>query len=550
MKSPCSKMHIKAKQRGVILMIVAAVLVLAGLTMLLTMLDDTTVDAKRNQKTAEALALAKEALIGYSVKNNNRPGSLPCPDRDNDGDADLLNGHICPAYIGRVPWKTFGLSDLRDGQGERLWYALSPNFTDSLFLSNGTTPPARVINNDTPGQIVITGSSPASNVVAIIFSAGAVIGAQQRDSANPSAAINNEAANFLEGENATGGVTYTESFLRNVDTIGDVTYQTGAASLTFNDRLLAISEKDLMPPIEKRIAREAKICLDDYAASAGGKYPWAVKVANPTVFTQLVMGQPTVSQVIVGDKDTLFGRFSALPSTQSWASNATVVTMQTKFAELWAAVHAFRASKTQTNYNNLLAAADPGAKDAANNVKTAYSGTALETPADNMQIAANEAKSIALDSTNAFIDAKLQALVNASNAFAAAFSGGNGMPGIWPTSCTLFSSGIWNHWKNFLFYQVADGFKPGGSGSCTTGTCLTINSAGAFRAVVVVAGRALAGQSPRAPTVSPPSTYLEGINPHSGTTPPIAFETYNLSGSGYSTVNDLVLCLDAKANCK
>jgi hypothetical protein len=101
-----------------------------------------------------------------------------------------------------------------------------------------------------------------------------------------------------------------------------------------------------------------------------------------------------------------------------------------------------------------------------------------------------------------------------------------------------------------VFYQISDGFKPSGIGSCTTGTCLTINSSGAFRAVVLVAGSALTGQTPRNITTSPPTTYLEGINPHSGTTPSIAFETHNISSSDYSTVNDLVLCVDGKVNCK
>src|SRR5258708_29066232 len=43
--------------------------------------------------------------------------------------------------IGRIPWKTLGIDDLRDASGERLWYALAHNFRKL----SGTT----VINSDT-----------------------------------------------------------------------------------------------------------------------------------------------------------------------------------------------------------------------------------------------------------------------------------------------------------------------------------------------------------------------------------------------------------------
>ena len=49
--------------------------------------------------------------------------------------------------IGRLPWKTFGLPDLRDGSGERLWYALSPNFRDNPSVSP--------LNSDTRGSITV-----------------------------------------------------------------------------------------------------------------------------------------------------------------------------------------------------------------------------------------------------------------------------------------------------------------------------------------------------------------------------------------------------------
>jgi len=542
MKSPCSKMRNTTKQRGVILLIVAAVLVLAGLSMLLAMFDDTTVEAKRNQKTAEALAQAKEALIGRAVSNDNRPGSLPCPDLitnisgnvPNDGVADLFSGKICQSYIGRLPWRTLGLPDLRDGHGERLWYALSPNFTDSDKLSNGTTPPVRIINSDTLGQLVVTGASPANDVVAIIFAPGPalVLVNQQRDSANPASAISNTVANFLEAENAAGGAIYSEAFLRGgtptADDVTNVTYTSAvvniAVSTTFNDKLLAITRSDLMPLMEKRVVQEARICLDSHALNNGQRYPWAVPVTTPT----------TPLSGMVSAPNTFFGRFQ----------RDLVGLMFALFDDMVAAIDAYEASRTSANYDAKQAAYS-AAQISANDVKNYYSdlnNIPLKDAAANMEVAANNVSNLNASSTATDFTNMRQALADARTAFS------NLLPA---TNCTLFSSSYWNRsWKDLVFYQVANGFQPGGSGSCGTGTCLTINGSGAYHAAVIVAGRALSGQSPRNVTASPPGTYLEAGNAHSGATPPVSFVTYRPDdAANYSTVNDLVLCLDGKVNC-
>ncbi|MGH8744426.1 MAG: hypothetical protein ACREUY_09135, partial [Burkholderiales bacterium] len=150
----------------------------------------------------------------------------------------------CVSLIGRLPWYTLGLPDLRDGSGERLWYALSDNF------HAGATFP---LNSDTMGQLTVTGGSPATNVVAIVFSPGELIDPQVRDPANE-----NNVANYLEGENANGDTIFT----------------TGAASATFNDRLLVITTADLIPVVEQRVARDLRKILQSYK-TAVGVYPWA-----------------------------------------------------------------------------------------------------------------------------------------------------------------------------------------------------------------------------------------------------------------------------------
>lgn len=215
--------------------------------------DTTALVLRRDRDTAEALAQAKQALIGRAASDANRPGSLPCPDTDDDGSAEIFVGpglDACPSYIGRLPWRTLGLPDLRDSDGERLWYALSSNFRDH--------PNAEPINSDKKGLFTITGTSPATEIIALVFAPGRTVGAQERSTANQ-----NMVAHYLEGGNETG--------------IGTATFVTGTTTDTFNDRLLALTGADVMTPVEQRVAREMLALLNLYrnaGANTCACYTW------------------------------------------------------------------------------------------------------------------------------------------------------------------------------------------------------------------------------------------------------------------------------------
>jgi len=119
-------------QHGIALIVLLALIGFLVIGVLLTVARSSAVDTEREMRTAQALAKAKEGLIAYAVAVlpdtfAKRPGDLPCPDLHNDGQAELQCGSAAQR-IGRLPWKTLGLSDLRDADGERLWYALSTRF--------------------------------------------------------------------------------------------------------------------------------------------------------------------------------------------------------------------------------------------------------------------------------------------------------------------------------------------------------------------------------------------------------------------------------------
>lgn len=237
----------RAIQNGQALLLLLVILAI-GFSALIYGLGSPASLAIDNDKTTNAaLALAKDALIGYAAGDSNRPGSLPCPDTNNDGSAQLFSGSFCPSEIGRLPWRTLGLPDPRDGSGERLWYAVSRDFS-----RNPSGAPA--LNSDTAGQLTITGAAPANSVIAIIFAPGAVIGSQVRDTANQ-----NAVANYLDGGNEVSGTT---------------TFTTAAASAAFNDKLLAVTSNALFTVVAARVAREARSVLQAFY-SINGFFPYA-----------------------------------------------------------------------------------------------------------------------------------------------------------------------------------------------------------------------------------------------------------------------------------
>ncbi len=219
------------RQRGAALLVLLTIMVLMGSGFLLKGLNraaDSQIEAEAN--TIRALAEAKAALVGRAVNDANRPGSLPCPDTDNDGVAQLFAGNQCPSYIGRLPWKTLRMANILDGSGETLWYALSSSFRDNSS--------AEPINSETLGFISVNG---AVGVIAAIIAPGAPVAAQQNRTSNTD-------DDYLEGENADDDMVFVNALRSN----------------TFNDRVMPITQSDIMPLVERRVLRAVAQVLRTY----------------------------------------------------------------------------------------------------------------------------------------------------------------------------------------------------------------------------------------------------------------------------------------------
>lgn len=138
-------------------LVTAIALIFAGL--MLNHLNRGQLKKLKIQKSQSVLVEAKQALLAYSTEtfpaapncslNCPRPGDLPCPDLNNDGEAES-SCNTQASRIGRLPWKTLGLNDLKDGDGESLWYAVSDQYKNN--------PRVIPLNSDSVGSISLRNS--------------------------------------------------------------------------------------------------------------------------------------------------------------------------------------------------------------------------------------------------------------------------------------------------------------------------------------------------------------------------------------------------------
>lgn len=298
--------------------------VVVGTLVFATVIRPSKQTIEKEKITAAALAQAKAALIGFAAGIDvtaaaSRPGDLPCPDSDNDGTADTP---CSGGALGRLPWNRLGLPDLRDGDGERLWYAVSSNFKNNPRTSCASAGDAGCLNSDARGTITVRnrdgtvindGSNPSaympSGVIAVIIAPGRVLqrqGATTPQDRNCTVGVDCDAAercttspptltakcnpiNYLDLISGTeDNADFVDGNATNGFIQGDVFDASGG--LIINDRIITITYADLMPLLERRVAKEVLNCLNAYAALPAnrGRYPWAARAADWPSFADRV----------------------------------------------------------------------------------------------------------------------------------------------------------------------------------------------------------------------------------------------------------------------
>ncbi|HLX23031.1 MAG TPA: hypothetical protein VKR38_06780 [Usitatibacter sp.] len=320
-------MQTRFRQQGTLFILAALLLVLLVGTAFALQLARAAGSGQRDRITERALAEAREALIAYAADRSIDaivgPGYLPCPDLDDDGWAESTCGSLAgdsgqAQRLGRLPWKTLGIPDLRDGHGERLWYAVSSKYKGLLNcgvsracvdMSPGSAL-GTITVRDASGLVIHDGTvaedyrSDVSGALAVVLAPGPPLvradGREQVRECAPALCDGNgrctgnppsqsphcdprnyldvaaharfayeDNADFVDRNDAAGRAGNTNGFIRGPVVLPD-------GRLAVNDRLTAIAYRDVMPRLMERVAMEVSSCLRSYASRSenGTRFPW------------------------------------------------------------------------------------------------------------------------------------------------------------------------------------------------------------------------------------------------------------------------------------
>lgn len=295
-------MQVARKQKGMVLLMMLLIFTLIASIYVLKSLDSTGINNERAEKTQKVLAEAKIALLSFASNRpeqagcgNNcpRPGDLPCPDTNNDGFAELSCGNAAGTTgqanrLGRLPWRSLGISDLRDGYSERLWYAVSSRYkNNSRFRPLNSDTAATITLRNSTGNIIFNGTT-TTGLAAVVISPGSAFTradaiVQVRNGANQNLAVNyldvalgEDSQNFVDG-NVNGFISGPVR-----DAIGN---------LIVNDRVLAITRADMNNMMEKRVLAEVRNAL-----TAAGTYPDPASFADVTCLGNTLINAPNCTE--------------------------------------------------------------------------------------------------------------------------------------------------------------------------------------------------------------------------------------------------------------
>ena len=307
-----------AKQKGAVLILMAFIIGLGVLAYLLYAFDPARLRLEQDKKTMQTLNEAKQALIAWAVSHPLHPGQMPFPDRNLDGNYDGNSDCNSPVstfdyrfLVGQLP--VFGQTnpcvnpqvgleeDFRDGEGNRLWYAVSRNLTHIYENNPVTLLHDPVIN---PDIVLYPQNNPDSNnypaiqpeirsypwlqvldgngvlvsdrVAAVIIAPKGVLGVQNRSVAAPSA--NQYLDSFVMGSTPYSNSNYlipNQGFVMGEDSHYIVDSDTRFVKpYYFNDKLVYITIDELMTALSNRAASDASLLLNQYKSKTG-QFPYA-----------------------------------------------------------------------------------------------------------------------------------------------------------------------------------------------------------------------------------------------------------------------------------
>ncbi|MDP3742862.1 MAG: hypothetical protein Q8Q76_00770 [Methylotenera sp.] len=314
-----------------VLILLVFIIALASTALLLKSYNPVSLRVQQAKKTEQSLASAKQALLAYAAKpitappsstaltcNDNcpRPGDMPCPDMDNYGEAAAS----CSAnQIGRLPWKTLGTDDLRDGAGERLWYSVSEQYKNN--------PRLLPLNSDSKGTISLRDSqgnllydaTGTTGLAAVVMAPGEVLTrgdglVQSRTAANQNSA--NHYLDIVYGEdNASLTEGSTDGFISGM--------VNNAGQKLLNDVVLPITRDEVIAVMEPRVLEEVAQAMR-YYYSVKSYYPDPASITDTTCLTIVTILNDATNAKCTTSTANSFGRIpvgavTMPPSSDIWA---------------------------------------------------------------------------------------------------------------------------------------------------------------------------------------------------------------------------------------
>jgi hypothetical protein len=293
------------RQQGVALLIMLVILVVGALYFFLGRSQTGQLQNDRERVAADALAQARESIIGDAVSESTvaSAGYLRLPDLGFAIGPTPSEGSSAPNFsgnnkdysvIGKLPWKSLGIPPLRDKQGECLWYVVSGHFKNN--------PKTDALNWDTPGQIDVVdsdGNVIASNVAALVVSPGAALDSQDRTLADPAyrqCGGNYDARNYLDPHDTANAVSGQVNFFAGSTNNRVASSVNGkqfvlASSSHYNDRFLYVTADDIFRPIIRRTDFKTQVSslLDDPIFQS---YLRSVSISGPKGTANVVCTYP------------------------------------------------------------------------------------------------------------------------------------------------------------------------------------------------------------------------------------------------------------------
>lgn len=280
-------LHPGRKQHGIALLVMMTVLALGVSWFAVTRLAaSANFTAAARARNAEVLHLAKIALVGHvaqraSRSGENNPGRLPCPEAPGNAggpNEGVAAGNCTLPAVGRLPWRTLGLSKLVDASAEPLWYVVSAGWA---LVPPGTA--TLTINSNTLGQLSVDGEP--NGAVALIVAPGPAFSVQA--AAGCAARVQSRSAlppdfrDYLECDNATSPA--------------DANFVTDGPPGSYNDQVLRVTAADLLPAIEAAIAHRIEREIVPQLKSVYASAAWGLSATNPLFAYAAPFSDPATS---------------------------------------------------------------------------------------------------------------------------------------------------------------------------------------------------------------------------------------------------------------